>query len=137
MLVTSVTRSAIPATVLITYGRMSENALAALDILHAEGRSVGLIALERLAPYTELARELLPHLDGVRQILFVEEGVRQGGAGLLLGDALATMGALSSCRYAVSAIDDPFAVPDTLCDLDDLHGLSPTAIAKALLDLFP
>lgn len=130
---TDFTPSQHPDSLLVTYGRVTQNVLSAADRLRACGHSVGVVALERLAPYNDLARELAPYLDGVRRILFIEEGVRFGGAGVLLRDALLSIRALDGCRYDVVAIDDPFLTPDTLCDLDEAHGLSAEAIARRFL----
>ena len=75
-----------PETVIITYGRITCEALRARDTLAAEGASVGVIMLEQLMPHRDVAAALAPMLDGAGRILFVEESVRAGCVGMMLAD---------------------------------------------------
>ncbi len=66
----------------ITYGRIVREVEAA-----RREEDFGVILLEKLSPYAECARgirSLLP--EGVRRLVFVEEGVREGGAGMVLSE---------------------------------------------------
>ncbi len=108
--------------VILTYGtRMAKTALAAASALRAEGKRVGVILLETLKPYDATAAALLPLLPSSGRILFLEEGIRDGGAGVILGDRLQ---ALTALPYTVLAIRDHFAAPLTEVDLDAYCGIS-------------
>ena len=97
--------------VILTYGAIAHEALVAARTLAEDGKRVGVILLEMLKPYEKTAELLLPHLAGAGRVLFLEEGIRDGGAGMLLGDRLRAL--LPSLDYGILAIDDHFADPDT------------------------
>ncbi len=96
---------------ILTYGAVASEALAAKQMLAAEGISVGVVLLECLKPYEDTARRLLPYIAGAERVVFLEEGIRDGGAGLALGDRLLGIGMTAS--YSVLAIDGHFADPKT------------------------
>ncbi len=125
-----------PERVYVTYGTICENVLSATDILKAQGIFAGVILLEILKPYGEVAKKAMPYLSGCKKIVFVEEGIKNGGAGMLFLDALHSLGFdLSKCSYDIIAIDDNFASPDELCDLYDYVGLSPKKIAEKMKNI--
>ena len=101
--------------VILTYGAITAEALRAAETLRERGLSVGVILLETLAPYASTAERLLPHLTSAGRIVFLEEGIRDGGAGMLIGDRLATLGV--TAPYTVLAIDGHFASPDHITPL--------------------
>lgn len=99
--------------VIITYGRIVTEAIAAAEKLQKQGVSCGIILLETLKPYSLPAAkiaELLP--DTPAAVLFLEEGIRNGGAGMLTMDTLYTKHAsvMANKRTAILAIDDHFAI---------------------------
>lgn len=114
--------------VILTYGAVAVEALSAAQALRACGKRVGVILLEMLKPYEKTAEMLLPHLAGASRILFLEEGIRDGGAGMLLGERLRALGV--SLPYEIAAIADHFAVPEEPCSLRDYCGISATAVEK-------
>ncbi|MBO7763056.1 MAG: 1-deoxy-D-xylulose-5-phosphate synthase, partial [Clostridia bacterium] len=114
--------------VILTYGAITAEALRARAILAAQGMAVGVILLERLKPYDSLAALLAPHLAGAPRILFLEEGIAAGGAGMLLGDALQRAGV--STPYRVLAIEDHFASPPHPVSLRTYCGISAEDAAK-------
>lgn len=119
-----------PDKVFITYGSITERVLRAKELLSSRGIKVGVILLEMLKPYGKAAEEVLPYLKGARRIVFAEEGIKNGGAAMLLREALAENGFdLSACEYDIAAIDDNFASPAEACDLYDYVGLSPRRLA--------
>ncbi len=125
-----------PEYVFITYGSIASRVLKAADMVRAvTGRRVGVVLLEVLKPYDYSARSVMPYIAGARRILFAEEGIRNGGAGMLMRDALEQLGAdLNSCEYLISAIDDNFASPTEPCDLYDHVGLSAEKLAEKMLN---
>ena len=98
-----------PSFVVITHGRIADEALKAKAVLSEEGISVGIILLEMIKPYSACAEsvaELLP--DSVKHIIFLEEEIRSGGMGMNLSDAMERMGMLDGIEYEIMATDDSF-----------------------------
>ena len=122
-----------PECVFITYGTISENVLIAKEALSSNGESVGVILLEMLKPCGPIADEAIKYLKGARKILFVEEGIKNGGLGMIFRDALEASGfTFENCAYGIAAIEDNFASPNTPCDLYDYVGLSPKKITEKM-----
>ena len=122
-----------PEQIYITYGTIAENVLKASRLLEKEGKKVGTVLLEVLKPYDFVAKKAIPYLTSAKKIVFVEEGIRNGGAGMLFCDALAAQGFdVLRAGYEILAIDDNFASPDEPCDLYDYVGLSPEKIAERM-----
>ncbi|MBP3592106.1 MAG: 1-deoxy-D-xylulose-5-phosphate synthase [Clostridia bacterium] len=107
----------------ITYGQIAERVLSAEVILSAEGISCGTILLEALAPYEKTAERLRPYLADAERVIFVEEGIKNGGAGMILSTLLPEK------KITVAAIANGFAKPASPCDLYDFVGLSPARLA--------
>ncbi len=125
-----------PEIMLISYGRLIEEALAAAESLHAEGRRVKVVLLECLAPYGESAANLLSHASGSFPILFAEEGAREGGAGMLLYHALMQKEQDFALRhpYRILAVDG-FAVPTEPCSLLSFCGIDRDAMLRAAKEM--
>lgn len=99
----------LPKAVIVTYGNIVKEAIEAADVLKAEGIDTGIILLEYLKPYDKLAGEiacLVP--ESVNTILFLEEGIRNGGAAMLLRDKLSEREAFKRVTMSILAIDDNF-----------------------------
>jgi len=126
-----------PKRVFITYGTLSERVLSAAALAMAEcSEQVGVILLEMLKPYGKVAEEIMPYLSGAEAVLFAEEGIKYGGAAMLLREELLKIGLdVKKTRYEISAIDDNFASPDEPCELYDALGLSPEKLAKKIMEL--
>ena len=125
--------NATPRKVFITYGGLVTRVLEAEAMLKADGESVGTVLLEVLKPYDFVAKSILPYLAGAEHIVFAEEGILSGGAGMLLREELIKLGFdFTRCKYEIAAIDDNFASPDVPCDLYDFVGLSPEKLARKL-----
>lgn len=120
-----------PRYIFITYGSILDKVLAASEILKSEGVECGVILLETLKPYDKTAELLSGILPSTDRVLFVEEGIKNGGAGEILGESLRSMG-LGGVDYQIAAIEDNFASPDTPCDLYDYVGLSADKIAEKM-----
>ena len=99
--------------VIVTYGRIVHEAISAAAKLEKQGIPCGIILLETLKPYTLPASRiasLLPTAPAA--ILFLEEGIKNGGAGMLTMDTLREKHAavMENKATAILAIDDHFAV---------------------------
>lgn len=117
--------------VFVTYGPLVTRVLEAEEALSREGMRVGTVLLERLAPYDGTVEALRAVLRGVRTVLFAEEGIRNGGAAMILRDRLLESGARFDV-FAVAAIDGTFGIPPAPCDLYDFLGLSSRALAERM-----
>ena len=100
--------------VIITYGRIATEALDAADKLRAQGIPCGVILLETLKPYEVVADRvagLLPKSPAA--IVFLEEGIRNGGAGMLTFDMLRKRHEklMRNKNTDIAAIDDNFVIP--------------------------
>ena len=67
-----------PDVTVITYGRIVTEALTAAKALAARGITVRILLCEVIAPVASAVKPLLPLIAG-EAVLFLEEGVRQGG----------------------------------------------------------
>ena len=114
--------------VILTYGAIAGEAVRAARLLAACGKRVGVLLLEVLKPYEKTAERIFPYIGGVGKLLFLEEGVRAGGAGILLYDHLRH--AIGDTEYEILAIDDHFADPECACDLRTYCKISATEVAK-------
>lgn len=118
----------VPEYVYVTYGKIVERVLDACDILSADGIKAGVILLEALKPYDVLKDRLRPVLSSARRVVFVEEGIKNGGAAMIFGELIS--GAVKD--YSIAAIDDNFASPTERCDLYGFVGLSAEKIAEKM-----
>ena len=90
--------------IIITYGK---EALSALDEEAGYGEKCGVILLETLKPYDKTAYAVLPLLPrGEAEIVFLEEGIENGGAAMLLEAELRRMGVLENKTVGIKAIKD-------------------------------
>ena len=96
-----------PKTVIVTYGRIVTEAIRAADLLTNERDHLcGILLLERLKPYDETAKAIASHLTpSITTVVFLEEGIKNGGAGMILRELLALP---AGCCYRHLAIDDVF-----------------------------
>ncbi len=101
--------------VIITYGKIVKEAIKAKVMLEKDGIRVGIILAEKLKPYTELAKKVADMLPERAQLVFLEEGIYYGGAGMLLREELVRLDGFDFSErisdYKIFAIDDNFAIP--------------------------
>ncbi len=96
--------------VMITYGKITSQAIAAKKLFAKRGVSAGIILLEKLKPYGELADKIAALLpDECKNVIFIEEGIRNGGASVILFDELTRKGSLCEKTVSIHAIDDVFS----------------------------
>jgi 1-deoxy-D-xylulose-5-phosphate synthase len=122
--------------IVITYGKITNEALKAADELGNEGIRAGVILLEYLKPYDRLAAEverLIP--KGIKAIVYLEEEIRSGGAGMLLSDKLSRLGSVNGIPYSVMATDDDFAYQKVGKTIYGSVGLSASDVASKVKEL--
>lgn len=95
--------------VIVTHGRIVGEAMAAADSLKNKQIRVGIILLEMLKPYGRTAELVLGALPKqTRALLYLEEEIRSGGAGMNLVDKTADGLDRRGVTYSVLATDDSF-----------------------------
>ncbi len=124
-----------PQNIFVTYGQIVGEVIKAENILKSKGIDSGIILIEKVKPYKPSADFVCEFLDG-KNILYVEEGIKNGGAGMIMCNMLAESGALGKCRsFNIAAIDENFANPDFKCDLYDYVGLSAEKLASHFIGI--
>ncbi len=99
--------------VIVTYGRIVGEAMSAADKLRAQGIECGIILLETLKPYAVVADRIAEWLpSGPCALIFLEEGIKNGGAGMITFDTLRTRHEklMQNKNMQILAIDDTFAI---------------------------
>ena len=103
-------------TVIITYGKIVKEAIKAKLALESKGKRVGIILAEKLKPYANFAKLVSEMLPSQCRVVFLEEGIYYGGAGMLLREELMRLPdfdfntAISD--FKIFAVDDNFAIPE-------------------------
>ncbi len=124
-----------PSIAIASYGKVTSEALLAARMLREDGVRVRVILLERLAPFKDTARELLAALEGAA-LVFVEEGVYGGGAGMHILAALSELSCgCASLPVRLLAVRDGFAVLQGKGEPYDELGIGADAIVKAAFSL--
>ncbi len=99
--------------IIVTYGRISDEAIKVADELKSELR-VGIILLEVLKPYNDIAQKIVALIgSSVKGILFYEEEIKIGGMGMNLSAILSDELKMRNINYSVLALDDSFAATST------------------------
>lgn len=128
----SFSENAYPEYLLITYGKITDRVILAYDILKSRGVDVGIILLERLKPYRDIAKKLKEYVVASRKALFIEEGIKNGGCGMILESELISLGSELCEKYEILAIDDNFASPKEPIEVYESLGFSPQQIADKI-----
>ena len=98
---------------IITHGRICAEALRASDMLKEQGVNTGIILLECLKPYKDIAdkvSELMP--ISAAKIIFLEEEIKAGGMGMILSETLSSYPVMNNKTVRIMALDDNFAIQD-------------------------
>lgn len=91
--------------VLVTYGRISSNAIKVADALSNDGKSAKVIKINQIIP---LPKEAVLAALRAKEVYFFEEGIRRGGIGESFGDTLCEMH--FSGMYYLTAVPDEFVI---------------------------
>ena len=129
----SFSKAQAPDTVIVTHGRIAAEALLACDLLHEEGRDAGVLLLEQLKPYDDIARDIAEYLPtGEGTVLFLEEEVFAGGMGMMLSEALSAYDVMKNKRIKVIALDESFGVQDKHEPIFASFGMDAKSIVKRI-----
>ncbi|MBQ8302231.1 MAG: 1-deoxy-D-xylulose-5-phosphate synthase [Clostridia bacterium] len=117
--------SGTPEYIFITYGSIVSEVRRAEEAIKSKGFSCGTVLVETLKPYAAVAEVVSKLICGAKRVLYVEEGIKNGGAAEITLAELSARGFdFNKTEYRIAAIDDSFATPESLCDLYDYVGLS-------------
>lgn len=123
-----------PEYVFVTYGSILNNVIKAADFLRSKGIDVGIMLTEIIKPYDNITEAIMPLCGKTKRILYVEEGIENGGAAVLTMNSLRKHGFdFSETEYRIAAIDDDFVSPGAPCDIYDYAGLSPRKLVDKML----
>ncbi len=122
-----------PECVFVSYGNITSNVIKAQKILESDGISAGIILVEKLKPYCDSVSKVAEYLAGAKKVLFVEEGIKNGGYSMITESKLKESGLIGKeVITKIVAIDDNFVIPTEKCDIYDYMGLSAEKIADAM-----
>ena len=94
---------------IICYGKIVTEAIKAKEKLITEGINVGIILLELIKPYQEIAEKISSCIsDSIKGIIFLEEEIKSGGMGMNLQQKLLSLGKVSFNNSVIMATDDSF-----------------------------
>lgn len=122
-----------PKNIFVTYGQISETVIQAEDELRSRGYDFGTVLVEKIKPYDTAVDFIKALCPSLKSIIYVEEGIKNGGAGMITEAILAESSFLSTVNFGIIAIDDNFASPNEVCDIYDFAGLSCEKIVKKAL----
>ena len=125
-----------PDAVIVTHGRIVCEAIKAAEQLKHRGVRCGILLLEQIAPYQEIAAQvakLLP--EKPCSVLLLEEEILYGGMGMLLADQLKSHDVMKNKTLDVMALSDPFRIPSHGESCLQAAGLDAASIANKLLEM--
>ena len=114
---------------IVTYGRITSEAIDAVDALKDKGIDILLISINQVKPIPEKVISLL--LDK-KEIYFFEEGMKSGGVAEKLGSVL--MEKSVNAKYFITAVEDNFAPQASIDDLIKMYKLDCESIIKKITE---
>ena len=118
-------------TCIVTYGRVTSQAIKAVDELSAKNINVLLISLNRIKPLPENAVDIM---FTMKKVFFFEEGIRSGGIGEKTGFRLLERGYKGA--FSLTAVNDRFVSQATVGELLHEYGLDAEGIVKKISEDF-
>ncbi|MBR3964103.1 MAG: 1-deoxy-D-xylulose-5-phosphate synthase [Clostridia bacterium] len=116
---------------IIVHGRMASTALDVRNTLAEKGVSCGVILCEYIAPYSELAAEIMSLLPNGARVLIAEEEILQGGFAMNLADSLRTLGCTN--KISIRAVENAFVTPNTSQSIFEATGVDKDSLVKILM----
>lgn len=111
--------------VIVTYGRLSGEAIEAVDMLNEEGIDIYLISINKIKPIDE---EIIDMLLKCSKVFFFEEGLKSGGVGEKVALKLLEKGYTGS--YALTAVDDRFVVQASIKELLKMYKMDAESMTE-------
>ena len=114
---------------IVTYGRITSDAINAVDELKNKDKDVLLISLNQIKPIPEQVIDLL---SDKKEIYFFEEGMKSGGVAEKLGSVLMEKGI--KAKYSITAVENKFAPQASINDLLRMYKLDCDSIINKLTE---
>ena len=114
-------------TCIVTYGRVTSQAIKAIDEFSKNGVSAFLISINRIKPIPE---EVINLVKNRKKVYFFEEGIRSGGIGERVGLRLLEEGFKG--KYKLTAVPDSFVSQATVDELLEQYLLDKKGIVKTI-----
>lgn len=114
---------------IVTYGRVTSNAVSAVTELKEKGISAQLIALNQIKPLPKKAIEILESKD---KLFFFEEGQKSAGIGEKLGSVLMEKGYKG--QYFITAVEDKFVEQASIDELMSIYSLDKDAMIDKITE---
>ena len=122
-----------PEGVFVSYGNITASVIKAQTLLESEGVRCGIVLVEKLKPYGESVKLVADCISGAKNVIFVEEAIKNGGYSMITESMLRSERYISEgVKTDIIAIDDNFVIPREKCDIYDYAGLSPQKIANKM-----
>ena len=113
----------------MTYGRITSEAIDAVDTLKTKGVDAFLVALNQIKPIPE---QVISLLSDKKEIYFFEEGMKSGGVAEKLGSVLMEKGI--SAKYCITAVENEFAPQASISDLISMYKLDSESIINKFME---
>ncbi len=126
-----------PDVLIVTHGRIADEAISAKKALDGKNISCGIALLEVLKPYDKTLENLLPYLPKTGgKIIFLEEEIKNGGMGMILVDCLLSNDLIKNYnyKYKIIALDDSFAIQERYEDIYKTAKISADDIVEAVMN---
>ena len=121
---------------IITYGKVFSEAIKASRILASVGHRCGVIVLEQLIPYDRPSRALLDLISEKKTpIIFLEEGIKNGGAAMNIYELIRNHPKMASRRFRIAAIEN-FAPSESGKTLYESCGIDAKSLIYILKEEF-
>ncbi len=122
-----------PDFICITYGQILSEVLSAKAELAKVDVDLGIIIVERIKPYCDAVNLISELISSSRGVLYVEEGIKNGGAAMITRDMLIEEGFdFAKTPLEILAINDDFVSPETPCNIYDYAGISAIKIVEKI-----
>lgn len=115
---------------LITYGRISSEALKAVNILKEKNVSVSVLILNKIKPIEAFAVKIA---NGYSNVLFYEEAVKSGGIGQSFADMLFDINYKGNYKHI--AVNDEFVPHASVTSLIKKYHLDSESIVNQILEI--
>lgn len=113
--------------VLVTYGRITSEAIEAVKTLNENGTDIYLLSINRIKPFPEEALEKMLKCE---KVFFFEEGFRSGGIGEKAALLLLENGFKGN--YKLTAVDDKYVGQATVSELLSQYSLDSKGMIKII-----
>lgn len=124
-------------TLIVTHGRIAHECLSAKEMLADGAEKVGIALCEYIAPYDNVSDEIsnIINKTNAKNVIFVEEEIRQGGFGMMLCDKLTLKGKLCGKNTRIIAADNAFVRCSAGQTYAQAAGVDAASIAKTICEI--